>query len=512
MENNKNKHTISTWGFIMSVLGAAAGLGGIWGFPTKMNQYGGTFLIPFFIALIICGVPVLLVEMILGNKYRKNHVQIFEELANKPGRFFGLLQSSVVWLMGVFYSVLVAWSLLALIMGFLPGLIEKDYFINVLIGQTNSNPSSFSQLGNVSIWILISLVAVWILTGAIVAGGVTKGLDKANKIFVPGLFLIIVIMMIYTMTLNGALDGLKTMFSFQSQKLLNTDIWTDAFGQAFFLLSTCVGAIIIFSSHAPKNQDNMNKTLIITSGVTIISLVTACTVFATIFSIAKQTDKDFNKIFQQGPTLIFQVFPQIFAIIATTPILLVFSHILAIFFFLSVFFAGISSLIAILEAVVNPIETEWKIKRYKIIIFVILASFLINILFVFNNSAILIDGLATWTAGIWQMIIGIFELIGVMWIWKCYQSLKEHNNKTSWFKWNSLFRILCLFIIPIIIALNLGFAFYQLIINIKTNIFVFLVIGTVIGAIVPLIVTSILTFLKKPTKKIKNKKYLLHAK
>ncbi|KMQ95133.1 snf family na+-dependent transporter [Lasius niger] len=202
--------------------------------------------------------------MTLGNKYRKNHVRIFEELANKP----------------------------ALIMGFLPGLTQKDYFLNVLIGQTNSNPTSFSQLG-----------------------GVTKGLDKANKILVPSLFLIIFVMMIYTMTLDGAL--------------------TDAFGQAFFMLSTLIAVATI-----------------------IVALTSTCTVFATISAIAKNQNLPINEVFKPGPTLIFQVFPQIFAIIAQNTSLLVLSHILAIFFFLSIFFAGISSLIAMLETVVNPLEIE----------------------------------------------------------------------------------------------------------------------------------------------------------
>ncbi|MGL5268302.1 MAG: sodium-dependent transporter [Spiroplasma sp.] len=491
----KNKSTVSTWGFIMSVLGAAVGLGGIWGFPTKMNQYGGTFLIPFFIALIICAIPILLIEMTLGNKYRKNHVRIFEELANKPGKFFGFLQSAVIWLLSVFYSVLVAWSLLALIMGFLPGLTQKDYFLNVLIGQTNSNPTSFSQLGNISIWVLLSLIGVWILTGVIVLGGVTKGLDKANKILVPSLFLIIFVMMIYTMTLDGALTGLRAMFSFHSSKLLTTAIWTDAFGQAFFMLSTCTAAIIIFSSHAPKNQNNTNKTLVIAVATIIVALTSTCTVFATISAIAKNQNLPINEVFKPGPTLIFQVFPQIFAIIAQNTSLLVFSHILAIFFFLSIFFAGISSLIAMLETVVNPLEIEWKIKRYKIIILIIVISILVDILFIFNNSAALIDGLATWVAGIWQMIIGIFELIGVMWLWKCYPQLAEHNNKTSWFKWDKyIFKYFCLFIIPTIIVLNLGFAFYQLILNIQINSFVFLTIGTTIGTFVTLMVTAIFTY------------------
>ncbi|MDQ7982900.1 MAG: sodium-dependent transporter [Spiroplasma sp.] len=505
----KNKKTISAWGFIMSALGTSIGLGGIWGFPTKMNQYGGTFLIPFLIALIVCAIPLLLVELNLGTKYRKNHVMIFEELANRPGKFFGFLQSTMVWLLGIFYSVLVAWSLLALIMGFLPGLTQPDFFLH-LIGQTNDSPKGFSQLGNISVWVLLSLLAVWLIAGLIVLGGVTKGLDIANKVFVPGLFVLMLVMMIYSMTLDGATDGLKTMFNFKGNNLLSPSIWTDAFGSAFFMLSTGTGTMIIFSSYAPKNQDNANKTLMIAGGTTIVALITAATVFAGIGAIAKHQNLPIDQVFQPGPTLIFQVFPQIFAIIAGNSFgLLVLSHILAIFFFLSVFFAGISSLIAMLESIVNPLIPELKIKRSKLIIGTIVTSLLVDILFIFNNSSVLIDGLSTWVAGIWQMIIGIFELIGVAWIWKIYPELREFNNKKSWFKWDKYgFRILCLVFIPVIIALNLGFAFYQLINNIQDNIFVFLTIGTTLGAFVTLIVTAIFTYhlnIKNQANKLKNK-------
>lgn len=495
----KNKKTISAWGFIMSTLGTSIGLGGIWGFPTKMNQYGGTFLIPFLIALIICAVPLLLIEFNLGAKYRKNHVMVFEEIANKPGKFFGFLQSAIVWLMSIFYSVLVAWSLLALIMAFLPGLTHKDYFLNVLIGQTNANPKGFSQLGNVSVWVLLSLLAVWLIAGIIVLGGVAKGLNLANKILTPTLLILMIVMMIYTLTLDGAGTGLKTMFSFHSDKLLSPSIWTDAFGSAFFMLSTGIGTMIIFASYAPKKQDNANKSLIIAAGTTIVALITACTVFAGIGAIAKNLNQPISEVFKPGPTLIFQVFPQIFAIIAGNSTgLLVLSHILAIFFFLSVFFAGISSVYAMLETIVNPLIIEWKTKRSSLIIGTIIVSLIVDILFIFKNSSALIDGLAAWVAGIWLMIIGIFELIGVAGIWKVYPELREFNNKQSWFKWDKYwFRILCLIIIPIIIALNLGFAVYQLVNNIKTNTFVFLTIGTTLGAFVTLIVAIIFTYFQK---------------
>lgn len=334
----KKKTNITKWGFIMSVLGAAVGLGSIWGFPNQMNKHGVIFLIPFFIALIICALPILLIEVNLGNKYRKNHVEIFKDLGKKAGAFFGFLQTAVVWIMSVFYSILVAWSLLAIIMAFLPGLTEQGFFLNKLIGQTsNEAPQNFSQLGNISIWVLLSLIIVWIITGVILLGGIVKGIDIANKIFIPSLFIMILMMMIYVLTLPGALNGLQTMFNFDSSKILSSSIWTDAFGQAFFMLSTCTGVIIIFSSHAPIGTSNTNKGLIITIGTVVVALLTTCTVFGGIGAIAYSQHKSIDEIFIPDPTLIFQVFPQVFAIITEQTHLPFLSHTLAFLFFLSVF-------------------------------------------------------------------------------------------------------------------------------------------------------------------------------
>lgn len=479
----------------MSALGAAVGLGGIWGFPTQMNKHGGIFLIPFLIALVVCALPILLIEINLGNKYRQNHVTVFTDLAKTPGTFFGFLQTAVVWLMSVFYSVLVGWSLLALIMAFLPGLHEEGFFLNKLIGQTTNNkPQNFSQLGNISIWVLISLIIIWVLTGIILLGGVTKGIDLANKIFIPGLFIMILMMMIYVLTLPGAITGLKTMFSFDGNKILNTEIWTDAFGQAFFMLSTCSGVIIIFSSHAPVNTSNTNKGFIIMIGTAVIALLTACTVFAALGAIAQNQHKTIDQVFVPGPTLIFQVFPQVFTIILQQTQLSFLTHLLAIFFFLSVFFAGISSLIAMIEAVVNPLISRYTIKRYQALLMTIIGAFALSLIFCFNNSSSLIDGLAVWVAGIWQMIIGIFELIGVIMIWKCYDNLQAFNNQYSWIKWNKGFKYWCLIVVPIIIFINLGLACYQLITNIISNPFIFLTIGLTMGAIIVLLFTLLFTF------------------
>lgn len=145
------------------------------------------------------------------------------------------------------------------------------------------------------------------------------------------------------------------------------------------------------------------------------------------------------------------------------------------------------------EAVVNPLIRKYEIKRYQSLLLTIISGFFMGIIFCFNNSGSLIDGLATWVTGIWQMIIGIFELVGSILIWKCYDELAEFNNKYSALKWNKWFKYLCLIVIPVIIMINLLFAFYKLFNDISDNPFIFLTVGITMGAVSVLLFTFIFT-------------------
>lgn len=240
------------------------------------------------------------------------------------------------------------------------------------------------------------------------------------------------------------------------------------------MLSTCIGVIIIFSSHAPIGISNTNKGFIIMIGTVVVALLTTCTGFG---AIAHSQHKTIDEIFIPGPTLIFQVFPQVFCNNYWANTYSIFKSYFSFRFLFISIFTGISSLIAIAEVVVNPLISCYGIKRYQALLITIISSFILSLVFCFNNSGALIDGIAVWVTGIWQMIIGVIELIGVIIIWKCYDSLQQFNNQYSWIKWNKGFKYLCLIVIPIIILINLGFALYQLINIIISNPFIFLTIG-----------------------------------
>lgn len=494
----KQRLNISKLGFLLSVMGSAVGLGGIWGFPTQMYNHHGAFLIPFLICMVICAIPVLFIEMTIGNKYRKNHIEFFSEIGGKKGAFFAWLHSVTVILLSSYYSVLVSWTLINIIISFTNNLNNSSYFYHDILQQVSgeSDPTSFGNLGSLNWMVLLSTLGVWIILGIILLGGVEKGIEKANKVFIPFLFLMIIVLTIYTSTLSGAKLGLNAMFKLNGDDLLKPGVWKDAFGQAFFMLSTCTGTIYIYAAHAPQKQDSTNQAFVIAFGTTVIGILTAMIVFNSMGAIAYKGKTDINDVFQAGPALIFQVIPQLFGIInGQVPML---GNILAILFFVTLFFAGMSSLIGQVESMVNGLEYEIHLQRKKSLALSLLGAMLVSVLFTFNKSPFLFNGLGIWVAQIWLLIIGFILLIGISpWGWNLYDSLKQENNKNSWMKWNKWYKLVILIIAPLLILVNIGTGIYEFMNNVIGSPFVYGTIGLTLGIGLTLLLTFILTYHKE---------------
>lgn len=455
------------------------------------------FLIPFFIAILVCGLPILILEINLGNKWRKSHIKIFEEFGGKKGRYFGWLQSTVVWVMASFYGILVAWTLVSLVVSFVPSwLNETDFFTNKVLQMDKTSLSGFTDLGGINWYILLAYLIVWGIVIGIVSLGVEKGIDKANKIFMPGLFIMLVCMAIYSGTLTGAGTGLQHLFEPNIAKLKEMKTWTSAFGSGFFTLSICTAAIIIFSGYAPKDQDNTNQAFIIVFGDVLVAMIAAITIFAGIGNIAVLENKNFEEVFGAGETsLVFSVFPKIFAEINNVTYGL--GNFLGIIFFLTVFFAGISSLIMATEGATSPLHLDLNVKRLPATMIVGGVAMVLGFVLVFKNSALLIDGIASWVAGLWQLIIGIIEIIGVCFVWKKIQIICDYNNKNSWIKLRKLFKLTLFVVAPLVLIISIIMNFWVFVNNIISQPFIFAAVGGIVGITVVVMLAFILAFNKE---------------
>ncbi|MGL5379437.1 sodium-dependent transporter [Clostridium sp.] len=352
----KKEKFSSRSGFILSCIGAAIGLGNIWMFPYRMGQNGGAvFLIPYFIFVLLLGSTGLITEFAFGRMNGKGCLygvkKAFKEKGLKGGTLIGTIP--VLGLFGIFmfYNVVVGWII--------------KYFTLSLTGSFNSMdiPEFFNVFAGSSETIVWNLIAVAI-TLVIVCIGVTKGIEKINKLIMPAMFIMLLILAIRSLTLPGAMEGVKYLLMPNWEYLFKIKTWVEALGQAFFTVSLTGCCMVVYGSYIKKNF-NIPKSAVSTAIFdTLAALLSAFVIMPAVFACGLDPTA--------GPPLLFITVPTIFKTIPG-------GNILSIIFFLSIFFAAISSSIAMLEGPAEAFKTQFNMDRKKATIIIAIIGFILSI-------------------------------------------------------------------------------------------------------------------------------------
>lgn len=352
----KRENFTSRTGFIISCIGAAVGLGNIWMFPYRLGQNGGAvFLIPYFIFVLILGSTGLITEFAFGRHAEGGALsgikKGFKNKGWKGGVILGIVPA--VGLAGVFmfYNVVVGWIIKYLSLS-VSGKINE---IDVTTYFDNFAGSSQTILWNV---LAIGLAIV------IVCIGVSKGIEKINKIIMPLLFGIFILLAIRSLTLPGAMKGVEYLLTPQWEYLFKIDTWVMALGQAFFTVSLNGCGMVVYGSYIKKDLDiprSAVSTAIFDTGAALLaSFVIMPAVFA------------FGLDPAAGPPLLFITIPTIFKAIPG-------GQILMILFFVSLLCAAISSSINMLEGPVESFMSQIKISRKKATILIAIIAFVLSV-------------------------------------------------------------------------------------------------------------------------------------
>ncbi len=331
-----------TWsgktGFILACIGAAMGLGSIWMFPWRIGQYGGAaFLLPYLVFTFVLGVTGLMGEFAFGRSQQKGAIGSYENVfkeKNLPlGSTLGIIP--VIGVSGVFtfYLIVCGWII--------------KYFTLALLGsfETIDIPEYFGAFAGQSGSILWHFIAL-ALTLFIVRLGVSDGIEFANKYMMPALFIILTVLMIRSVTLPGAEQGLEFIFVPDWSYLQKPETWVNALGQAFFTVSLGGAAMLVYGSYLKPNEDIPSSAINTAFFTTIASILAALVTIPAAFA--------FNLDPQAGPPLLFITVPYIFKIMPG-------GYIFGILFFLAVIFAAVSSAINLMEVPVEAIidRTGW---------------------------------------------------------------------------------------------------------------------------------------------------------
>lgn len=336
----------SQLGFLMAAVGSAIGLGNIWRFPgvTYANG-GGAFVIPYIVALLSAGIPILLLDYALGHRYRGSAPSVFRRLSPRL-EWLGWWQVLVSFVIMTYYAVVIAWSLRYVFYSMSIAWKEhadgaKGFFFNEFIQVSETVTYSPTPVWNV----FLPLAAIWAIVIFVIAKGVTAGVEKANKVFLPLLAVLFLFLVLRALMLPGATDGLNELWTPNFSALGDPQVWIAAYAQIFYSLSVGFGIMLTYSSYLRRRSNLVGTGLVAAFANSSFEVLAGFGVFATLGFMAHQQGVGVGDLEGlTGISLSFVTFP---TVIAQMPGGVIFG----VLFFLSLTLAGITSLISLVQVV-----------------------------------------------------------------------------------------------------------------------------------------------------------------
>lgn len=338
----KQEQWTSKIGFILAAAGSAIGLGAIWKFPYMTGTNGGgIFFLVFVLFTLIIGTPILIAEFTIGRHAQKDAIRAYKHIA--PGKpwvllGYGGVLASIILLS--FYSVVGGWILSYIwrsFSGSLSNLSQTEYgnLFNTIIS---------SPYETVLAQLLFMILAI-----LVVQGGISKGIEKANKYMMPALFVLFLVLLVRSLSLDGAMEGVKFFLKPDLSALTGQTILL-ALGQSFFALSVGLSVMVTYASYLSKNDDITKSALSVVGLNIFISLLAGLVIFPAVFALGFDPSS--------GPGLVFVVLPAVFNEIT-------FGGIFMVIFFILLLFATLTSAFSILEIVVASMIKGDVTKRKK---------------------------------------------------------------------------------------------------------------------------------------------------
>ena len=283
--SNINKITImseqaqwdSTLSFLFAMIGVAVGLGNIWRFSYVVyTNGGGTFFIPYLVAIALMGIPFLILEYGIGFSFKKSFTEIMKSI-RPQFEIIAWILVIFAFIVTIYYMVILSWDLVYLLSSitFSWGTDAALYFVNNVGGSSNLSNASFLLIPT-TIGVIITWAILWFISNK----DVDKGIGKASKILIPLLFIIMGIIIVYALTLPGADIGINTLLNPTWSKLYDVNIWLAAFGQIIFSLSVGEALALTYASYLPENSKLTDNVFLVVASNSAFEVCTAFGVFS----------------------------------------------------------------------------------------------------------------------------------------------------------------------------------------------------------------------------------------
>ncbi len=415
----------SRFTFILAAVGSAVGLGNAWRFPGLAAKHGGgTFLLVYLLAMLVMGIPLLMMEISIARKFRKGAI---ESMRGIKKRFepIGWAATSNAFVIVCYYSVVFAWVILMFFNSWqFAGMTGDSQAASNLffeLTQTTGVIEGTSIPGEVLVCLLIAwgLIFYCIRNGANSVGKVVK-----FTVFAPVVLLLI--MAVKGVTMDGAMQGVAMLFIPDFSALADASLWVDAVGQVFYSLSIMMAIMFAYGSYLPDDANIPVDCMIIAFSDMAVSILSGIVMFSTMGGTGM-----LDMITDSGISTAFMVYPQ--AIVNLTDIGWV-NAIFGAVFYLMLITLAIDSAFSIVEGISASISDKFHLRPKNVTIAVCAICGVISILFVTQSGLAWLDIVDNWTNQINLIIIGVLECVAIGWCFNLRKVLSEVNRNTKEFK------------------------------------------------------------------------------
>lgn len=447
--------------FLLAAIGSAVGLGNIWRFPgVAYTNGGGAFLVPYLIALLVIGIPVLLLDYALGHHFRGSPPLSLRRLTPKA-EFLGWFQVMVCFVIFTYYAVVIAWAAGYVVysVNMSWGEDPKTFFLQDFLQVTevaSDAPLNFTPVVSV----MIPLVMLWVLVLLIMGLGLTAGVELANKIFLPLLVVLFIAIVVRALFLPGALEGLNAFFTPTWSSLADPQVWLAAFAQIFYSLSVAFGIMLTYASYLKPKTNLTGTGLVAGFANSSFEILAGIGVFAALGFMAHQENVAVSELEGlTGPILSFVTFPKIISMMPGGPLF-------GVLFFTSLVLAGVTSLLSLLQVVSGGLQDKFGVSPKKASFIMGVPAMLVSVAFFGTQSGLntldIVDNFIN-TLGV--VVCAIALTLTAAFAGKRLRGLREHLNATSTLPIPAVWDVLVGIVTPAFLAFMLVTAVIDLVQN-----------------------------------------------
>lgn len=444
----KRQQWKSKLGFVLAAAGSAIGLGNIVFFSANAYRYGaGAFYLPYLLALLLCGIPVMMLEFGLGKRFQASFPIALGRVAGKWGEAIGWFAILNALIITMYYSTILAWTMGMWWSSATGTLFESTVAVpgfELQAGEMANPGASFFDL--ISSWKAIGLATcIWMLNYVGVLRG-TQTIERVVRWMVPFIWIVMILFIVRGLTLDGGIHGAYMLFTPQFDVMASPRVWNGAFSQIFFTLSLGFGIMTAYASYLPRNTDHVTSAVVVSAMNCSFEMIAGLAIFSLLFAYA---------VVPEASTLgmMFFVVPQA---IGSLPAGVQF---LGAAFFTLLLAAGLTSSTSLLESVISSLNDKFQIPRKYLLSIVVLIGMLGSLIFglphvidpELNGNGTLglsvLDLVDHYTFSYGLMIVGFLECVIIGWMLPASR-LREELNASSPIQLGRWFDVLLRWVLP----------------------------------------------------------------